>query len=144
MEATILLADAARVSDGKLDLLGAGWTVTVAEPHPFGIGIILELPWAEIGVEHSFELVLLNAGDDSVAVDASGDVLFQGSGTMRTQKPPGVLLGKPVTQPVAIGVPPLAWQPAHDYKFLLTLDGNSNLGWEASFSTLPAQMRAVS
>ena len=52
MKVTMFLADIVRLSEGKLDLLGAGWTSTIANPHPTAIGIVIECPWAQIDTPH--------------------------------------------------------------------------------------------
>jgi len=41
MRVTMLLADFAQVSDGKLTVVGGGWSLTGPEPVPFGIAILI-------------------------------------------------------------------------------------------------------
>ena len=45
MKATLMLADYATVSDGKLSIVGGGWSVTGPEPVPFGIALLIQVPW---------------------------------------------------------------------------------------------------
>ena len=41
MKVTLLLADYAQVADGKLTVVGGGWSLTGPEPSPFGIAILV-------------------------------------------------------------------------------------------------------
>ena len=41
----MLLADYAVVSDGKLTIVGGGWSQTGPEPAAFGIGLLIQVPW---------------------------------------------------------------------------------------------------
>lgn len=59
-----LLADAAQVANGKLFVLGGGWSrLTVpAVPHTrsFEMAVRVVIPWTETNQKHSFEVVLRN------------------------------------------------------------------------------------
>ena len=61
MKATILLCDAAQATDGKLNMLGAGWNVIGPQPAPFAIALLIDVPWDETGRSHYFELTLVDA-----------------------------------------------------------------------------------
>ena len=45
MKVTAMLADYAAAADGKLTIVGGGWTVTGPQPVPFAIAILVEVPW---------------------------------------------------------------------------------------------------
>src|SRR3989304_5029340 len=57
----MLLADYAVVSDGKLTIVGGGWSQTGPEPAPFGIGLLIQVPWDQANTPHSFRGELLAA-----------------------------------------------------------------------------------
>ena len=59
IRATLLLADHAQAAEGKLNLIGAGWTITGPNPAPFALAALIELPWTEAGTTHTarFELI---------------------------------------------------------------------------------------
>ncbi len=44
MKATFLLADYAKVSDGKLDVLGAAWSVAGPGPVAFFVAGVVQVP----------------------------------------------------------------------------------------------------
>ena len=58
----MLLADYAAVSDGKLTIVGGGWSQTGPEPASFGIGLLIQVPWDQANTRHSFSVELLDAG----------------------------------------------------------------------------------
>src|SRR3954469_18764164 len=61
MKATLMLADYATVADGKLTIVGGGWTVTGPGPAPFAIALKLEVPWHQAMDSHKLRLELLDA-----------------------------------------------------------------------------------
>ncbi len=142
MDAKIILAEHARVSEGKLDILGGGWNVASPIPRINALGLLLEVPWAELGVEHSVEIALLD-GNDAPVLDLDGQPI-RIDGRFTAEKPPGVLLGKAATMPLALTIPPLTLQPSKDFKWRLSIDGHSKLEWEVGFSTPPSPHRLAS
>ena len=58
---TMLLADFAQVSDGKLTIVGGGWSLTGPDPVPFGIAILIRVPWDQANQRHVMRLELLDA-----------------------------------------------------------------------------------
>jgi hypothetical protein len=68
VKVVLLLADAAQVSDGKLNLLGGGWSITGPMPTPSAVAIKIEVPWSDTNVRHEFKLELFTADGDAVMV----------------------------------------------------------------------------
>ena len=137
MKVTMTLADFARVTpDGKLDILGGGWSVTGPEPCPSAIALTIEVPWAQTGLGHHIELVLVD-DKGKVATDSNGDPLARIDGTFQAPRPPGVLLGTPATGNVALCLPPLPLDPGSRFTWRLAVDGRTSPEWELSFSTRP-------
>jgi hypothetical protein len=58
VKATLLLADYAVVSDGKLTIVGGGWSQTGPEPAAFGIGLLIQVPWDQANTRHAFSVEL--------------------------------------------------------------------------------------
>jgi len=143
MKVTMILGDLARVAEGKLDVLGGGWSVTGPDPSPSAIGLIIEIPWAQTGVSHPFELLLLDAEGVPV-LNAEGDAVARFAGEMETARPPGVLLGGPFVIPLALNIPPLPLPAGGRYRWQLHIDGSSNIDWELAFSTRPAPRNQAS
>ncbi|HET9443025.1 MAG TPA: hypothetical protein VFO65_06860 [Acidimicrobiales bacterium] len=137
MKITLLLCDMARVAEGKLDVLGAGWTVAGPAPVNLGIGMLAEVPWADMGEQHRVELELVD-GRGEVVPNEQGDPLFRVEAALHTERPAGVLLGSPAVVPMALNVNALPVPPGGRYTLRATIDGQSSVDWEVSFSTRPA------
>ena len=135
MKATLILGDCARVAEGKLDILGGGWsTLRAAGSH--AIGLLLTVPWLEQDEPHLFSLALTDERGQIVVND--GEPLFKGEGTFGANRDPNVLLGGPATLPMAINVPALPLRPGARYKYVLTIDGLQNPEWELPFAVAPS------
>src|SRR5213078_2286630 len=61
LRATLLLADAAQAVEGKLYVLGGGWSVTGPQPVPMAIALKIDVPWDQANTRHSWRLELLDA-----------------------------------------------------------------------------------
>ena len=48
----MLLCDAAQVSDGKLFILGGGWSMTGPDPVPSAVALKIDVDWHEAGRSH--------------------------------------------------------------------------------------------
>ena len=44
MKVTLLLADFVQLADGKLTVVGGGWSLIGPNPSPFGIAILIHVP----------------------------------------------------------------------------------------------------
>ena len=69
MRVTMLLADFAQVSDGKLTIVGGGWSLTGPEAVPFGIAILIRVPWDQANQRHVMRLELLDADGQPVEME---------------------------------------------------------------------------
>lgn len=136
MNITLIVGDFARVVEGKLDVLGAGWTVCGPGPLNMGIGILAEVAWAEMDETHHIEFVLLD-DKGKVVPDEKGDPLFKVNADLTTRKPPGVLLGAPQVFPMAFNVNGVPVPPGKRYRLMVTHNGNPNIGWDWSFNSRP-------
>ena len=61
MRAKLLLADAAKVSEGKVDALGLGWSTTTSPTPPAAIIILLQFGWDETNTSRALVVELLDA-----------------------------------------------------------------------------------
>ena len=59
MRATMLLADYAQVAEGKLNVIGGGWTITGPLPSPFALALLIEVPWDRANEKHQLRLELI-------------------------------------------------------------------------------------
>jgi len=60
MKVTMLLADAAEAMNGKLYILGGGWSITGPQATPSAIAIKIDVPWDLANTPHTLRLDLLN------------------------------------------------------------------------------------
>ena len=130
----MILADYAVVSDGKLTIVGGGWSQTGPEPSAFGIGLLIQVPWDQANTRHVFSVELLDADGAEVVLQTEEDeqpVAF--GGEFEVGRPPGLKPGTPLDFPVAVNSTPLPLE-AGRYEWRLTIDGKSNEFWTLAFT----------
>jgi hypothetical protein len=144
MKATLLLADYAQVADGKLTIVGGGWSVTGPEPAPFGIAILVQVPWDQANVRHTLRLELLDADGEPVILEGGAEgsgegddepIVFFDDVVFEVGRPPGLKPGTPLDFPVAVNSGPLPIPPGGRYEWRLSIDGRSDEDWRLPFTT---------
>lgn len=134
----MILADYAVVSDGKLTIVGGGWSQTGPEPSAFGIGLLIQVPWDQANTRHVFAVELVDSDGAEVVLQTEDEdeqpVAF--GGEFEVGRPPGLKPGTPLDFPVAVNSTPLPLE-AGRYEWRLTIDGQSREFW-----TLPFTVRA--
>ena len=131
----MLLADYAVVSDGKLTVVGGGWSQTGPEPSAFGIGLLIQVPWDQANTPHAFSVELLDADGASVSFDTDeeGEQPVAFGGEFEVGRPPGLKPGTPLDFPVAVNSSPLPLEPGR-YEWRLTIDGAAHQDWTLPFT----------
>ena len=129
----MLLADAAQVSDGKLYILGGGWSVSSGVT-PMAIAMKIEVPWDQTNRGHAWMLELVTE-DGTAAAPASpeGAPPIRVTGQFEVGRPPGLRPGTPLDVPVAVNVGAFALAPGR-YVWRLTVDGETNGNWQLAFT----------
>jgi hypothetical protein len=75
----ILLADAAQISDGKLNMLGAGWSMITTPTGPFAVVIHAQIPWTLTNTKMAWSLDLIDSDGHPVALDETqGPIHMEG------------------------------------------------------------------
>ena len=137
VKVTMLLADYAQVADGKLTVVGGGWSLTGPEPTPFGIAILVHVPWDQANRRHSLRLELLDADGSPVLVttDEGGEapVVFFDDIEFEVGRPAGLKPGTPLELPLAITSGPLPLEPGTRYEWRLSIDGQTDDDWRLGF-----------
>jgi hypothetical protein len=135
VKATLLLADYAVVSDGKLTVVGGGWSQTGPEPAPFGIALLIQVPWDQANTPHAFTVQLLDADGEEVVLETeeAEDQPVAFGGDFEVGRPPGLKPGTPLDFPVAMSSTPLPLEPGR-YEWRLTIDGQSRQDWTLAFT----------
>ena len=131
----MLLADYAVVADGKLTIVGGGWSQTGPEPASFGIALLIQVPWDQSNTLHTFTVELLDADGAHVVLETEEDeeqsVAF--GGEFEVGRPPGLKPGTPLDFPVAMNSTPLPLEPGR-YEWRLTIDDQARQDWSVPFT----------
>jgi hypothetical protein len=131
MRVTMMLADAAQEVNGKLYVLGGGWSVTGPVLPPMALALKLDVPWSAANQTHEFLLVLVDA--DGHPVRAGGDDgEVRAGGTFEVGRPPDLPAGTDIDFAFAVTVPslPLA---AGRYAWQLWIDSETSEDWQRPF-----------
>jgi hypothetical protein len=138
MNVTMLIADSAQVADGKLYILGGGWSVTGPEPVPSAVAIKVAVDWHEFNSPHHWELILEDADGKLVQFETpEGTQTIEVRGDFSTRTPDDVPQGTPVDVPIAVNFGPIPLAPASRFTWRLVIDGESLPGASVSFTTRP-------
>src|SRR4051794_17346369 len=58
MKVTMILADSAQAVDGKLYVLGGGWSLAGPGPTPMALAVKIEVPWDRGNMRHHLTIEL--------------------------------------------------------------------------------------
>jgi hypothetical protein len=134
----MLLCDAAQVAEGKLYILGGGWSMVGPDPTPSAVALKLEVAWTEIDATHHWELFLEDEDGQDVVIDTpDGPKPVEVRGDFRVAQPEGLPAGSPVDVSLAVNLGPLPLTPGRRFAWRLTIDGESQDGWQLGFTTRP-------
>lgn len=136
MKLIMLLADAVQAAEGKLYVLGGGWSIIGPDPCPTAIAIKIEVPWDETNKPHQIELRLLDEDGQPVAFNGRPMVL---ESRFEVGRPPGMKPGTPIDVPLAVNFGPLPFTPDRRYLWRCFIDGRTQEDWQTGFSTRPAK-----
>ena len=110
----MMLCDAAQVSDGKLYVLGGGWSMTGPDPVPSAIALKIDVGWHEAEAAHHWELFLEDADGRPVLVETpEGEHPVEVRGEFTVGRPPGIPEGSPIDVALAVNLGPLPLTPGH-------------------------------
>lgn len=145
MKATFMLADFAQVLEGKLYIMGGGWSLTGPHPVPSAIALKIEVPWNETNQKHTFQFELFDGDGKPVTLPTStGEQVPVIVGSdFEVGRPAGLPQGVPVDLPFAVNLGPLPLPPGQRYVWKFSIDGQHKEGWQVAFSTRPAQKAAA-
>jgi hypothetical protein len=115
LEATLLLCDAAQAADGKLYVIGGGWShLRVPDaPTNIALAVLLIIDWDETNEPHKIEAVLMTDDGDAVEVH---DQPIHLSAQVEVGRPAGMKRGMSINAPLTFSVNGLAL-PAGGYRW---------------------------
>ena len=136
MRVTMLLCDAAQVADGKLYILGGGWSLIGPAPMPSAVALKIDVDWTEADRAHHWELYLVDEdGQPIIAETPDGPQAIEVRGDFEVARPAAVPEGSPVDVALALNFGPLPLAPSTRYTWRLAIDGESHEDWVLAFST---------
>lgn len=139
MKVTMLLADHAEAINGKLYIMGGGWSLTGPQPCPSALAIKIEVPWNATNRKHELKVELLDGDYRPVVVPTpTGGSPMVITGAFEVGRPPGIIVGTPLDVPFAVNISPIPLEPERRYIWKLSIDGQTEDDWEVTFSTRPA------
>lgn len=126
LEVTMVLADAVQSAEGKLWILGAGWSQIQANtPAPQGLGIIVHVPFDMTNRPLKLEVSLLD--DDGKPIEIEEEEI--GSVTeFEIGRPPGMKAGERSNVPLALRFNGLQHAPG-GYVWECRIDGQPLATW---------------
>jgi hypothetical protein len=134
----MLLADSAQVADGKLYILGGGWSVTGPDPTPSAVAVKVAVDEHEFNDNHHWELFLEDADGQLVQFETpEGTQTIEVRGDFSATSPEGVPPGTPVDVPIAVNFGPIPLGAGARFTWRMVIDGESLPGGTVSFSTRP-------
>src|SRR5919109_1795130 len=135
MKATFMLADFAQVADGKLYVMGGGWTFIGPQPSPFAIAGLIEVPWHRTNEKHTFKFELIDLDGQAVHVDTpegAQPVLLEGE--FEVGRPPGMPVGASVPIPLAFNHGPVQLPSGSHFEWRIEISGEARDDWRLAFS----------
>ena len=138
VKVTMLLCDAAQVSDGKLYILGGGWSMTGPDPVPSAVALKIDVDWHEAETSHHWELFLEDADGRPVLMEtADGTQPVEVRGEFTVSQPQGIPEGSPIDVALAVNLGPIPLAPGTRFAWRLTIDGEALPGASLGFTTRP-------
>lgn len=135
-----LLADYAAPADGKVTVVGAGWSVTGPDPSPFAIVAMVSVPWDRTNELHILQLDLLDEdGKPAKPLGAPPDLPspFHIEQPFEVGRPPGVPRGTDLEWNLPMNFAPIPLEGGHRYVWQFHLDGEMNAEWNLSYFVRP-------
>jgi hypothetical protein len=135
----MILCDAAQTAEGKLYILGGGWSMIGPDPSPISVAMKIDLDWSEIDRPHHWELFLLDEDGKPVFVQTpEGEQPLEVRADFEVQRNALETPGAPAGAAYALNFGPMPLATGTRYTWRLTVDGLSEESWSLDFSTRPA------
>ena len=123
MDVTLLLCDWAEEINGKLYIMGAGWSqLRMATPANMSLAAKIDVPWDQTNKRHKVSAILLT--EDGQEVNADGKPI-RIDGEFEVGRPPGVTPGNPLDAPLTLRFEQLAL-PTGGYRWSFEIDGQES------------------
>lgn len=144
MKTTLMLADAAQVAEGKLYVMGGGWTMTASSPNPFAIAGIIDIPWELANEHHAIRFELIDVDGKPIVIETpSGPEAAFIAGEFEVGRPPGTPKGAAIPMPLAINHPGLQLPSGGRFEWRYAINGGEHEDWRLAFGTRPDNIQSI-
>ena len=134
MDAMLLLCDYAEAINGKLYIMGGGWTICPPGPRFMAVAVRVNVPWAQTNAKHQIALMLQDAEGNQLEL-GEPPLPVSRTGEFEVGRPPGIPQGTEMDFTAVFVFINLPLDPDAGYHWQLEIDGEPS-GY-ASFRTLP-------
>lgn len=135
---TAMLADAANIADGKLNMLGAGWSFVGPEPATFVLAGQFHIPWAQTNRPHQFRFELVDLDGQPVEIPAQdGEVALAADGQVEAGRPPGVRTGSTMAVPFIVPFAQVPLPPGMALEWRLSVNDRPHPDGRLPLTTRP-------
>lgn len=123
MDVTMILCDSVQVAEGKLYILGGGWSHNFSpnSPTPMALGVIIAVPWNRANEKHVIEATLVTADGQPVEIE---DRQVMAGGELEVGRPPGIRPGSQLNTAIPFDFSGIALDIG-DYVWELSINGNT-------------------
>ncbi len=143
MKVTLMLADYAEATNGKLYIMGGGWSIIGPGPSRFAIAIKIEVPWDQANTQHSLRLNLVDQDGQPIFIPTpTGDRPVEFGANFEVGRPAGLRPGTPLDVVLAINIGPIPIPPDGRYVWQCYVNDHTEEDWRVAFSTRRAQQPA--
>lgn len=111
--AQLILCDAAQADpNGKIHMLGAGWSLTTSPTAPAAVAALIKVPWDRANQKIDLHLRLLSADGEPVSIEAPlGRQELSTRGQIEVGRPAGLEPGSEIDAAFVLTVPSLPLVP---------------------------------
>ena len=136
-----MLADAAQAVEGKLYILGGGWSIIGPDPVPTAIALHVKVPWDQANMRHRLVLELLDSDGNPIRLGDEDPQPIMLQSEFEVGRPAGLTRGTPIDFSLALNLAPIPLPPGGRFEWRLTLNGEGHEDWRLPFSTRAAPGR---
>jgi Family of unknown function (DUF6941) len=142
MNASVMLANFAKVSDGMLDVQAAGWTQIGPGPISFFVAGLVFCDWDELNQRHELKAELLDADRQPVPNPADGEAIHA-TAEWEMGRPPGIKPGTTLVMPFAIPFGVFELEAGVQYVVQVSIDGDPRDQWRLPFTVRDAPPQSL-
>ena len=124
MKTQVILCDWAQAINGKLYIMGAGWSRVVSTiPFNLGVAIIIKIPWTATNQKHELQFSVLDGDGTLMSFQgATGVAPIQIKGEFGAGRPMDIKPGSDIDATLGFSIGPIILPP-NDYVCELQING---------------------